>query len=98
MSWKSDIEEWIDSWFEKGQAAANQFKKTADIAIRGGWNPIKYHPGMKKQLHKWLTEWYTLSVKKLSTPATRRNPIERQYAWPKYFIPEEYLDVQDFSD
>lgn len=75
MSWKRDIQDWI--YTRHDSPTQNQFKKTEKVAIRGGWNPQKYKSSMRRSLHKWLTEWYTLSIKKLPEPATaRRNPIK----------------------
>lgn len=69
MSWDSDIEDWA-------QRHQRSPETVSAICIRKGWEPDKYHSAMKRQLFDWLDLWYTLSVKKLPTPATslKRNP------------------------
>lgn len=70
---EKDIHEWIKKTFKK--VDLERFRRIKNILRRGGWNLDKYHPSMRPELHRWLTDWYTLSVKRLPKPATlRKNP------------------------
>lgn len=68
-TWLEDVEEWAKS-------NNRNPSKVEAICIRHGWNPEKYTSRMKDELFDWLDDWYTLSIKKLSKPATRyqKNP------------------------
>lgn len=74
MTWFSDIEEWSILNTRDPEIVEN-------ICIRKGWDPTKYSSSMKSALFDWLDQWYTLSIKKLSTPATslRRNPDKKMH-------------------
>lgn len=94
-TWIKDIQAWISKYFNSSDES--QLKKTEKIAIRNGWNPKTYHSSMRKSLHKWLTDWYTLSIKKLETPATlRKNPIKNNYIYTFWFPVKTF--ALDFSD
>lgn len=70
-----DIRSWIRLTFNK--ITAERLRRIRNILKRSGWNLSQYHSSMKSDLHKWLTDWYTLSVKRLPQPATlRQNPCK----------------------
>lgn len=78
--WDSDIEEYC-------QLRGKDPAKVEAILLRKGWNPDNYSPSMRSALFNYLDKWYTLSIKNLPEPATRKNPItyhhttELPYGW-----------------
>jgi len=74
MSWDSDIDEYC-----KLRGREPQHVRT--ILKRKAWNKKLYQPSMKSELFEFLDKWYTLSIKKLPSPATnRKNPIKGHQA------------------
>jgi hypothetical protein len=81
--WEKDIKDWVRKWFKTNDP--KQIARTRAIAEQK-WDPNYdpsiqkdpdgYDSSMRKDLHHWLDNWYTLSVKDMPKPATlRKNPI-----------------------
>jgi hypothetical protein len=70
--WDKDIEDYCRSRKKERHIVIG-------ILTRKGWNSQNYQPSMKTNLFDWLDQWYTLSIKNLPEPATKRNPSTQVY-------------------
>ena len=89
MSWFKDI----TAWAKKNNKDPKIVEK---IVIRKGWEPTKYLSSMRDNLHSYLDQWYTLSIKALPTPATnnRKNPVPLSLM----VIPHDVLEQYESSN
>lgn len=67
--WHRDIQKYCES-------RNKEFDKVEGILVRKGWNPENYRASMRDSLFSYLDKWYTLSIKNLPEPATKRNPAQ----------------------
>ncbi len=66
---------WLEHIEDYSENRKKDAKRVEGILIKGGWDSSTYKSRMKKDLFRYLDDWYTLSIKTLPVPATlRRNP------------------------
>jgi len=84
MGWEEDISFWAKKNNQEFATAERIAKK--GTKTEKGWDPTKYDSStMRAALFDYLNQWYTLSVKTLPIPATKRkNPIKSKTRTQKF--------------